>query len=176
MLSSAITIDTEQYRKVTFNLTANFSGDTDISRCLFVDCVNLYGNGGAISVVSDSETGIIAINNSGFLNCWSTFSAGAFYIAISAFSIERTCFCNCSSELPNSTLLWSSTDDAISLSDIEIQQEIPVNKAALGFTIRSLKLTASSKLGEIIRHMAFCFNTDRLSAAVYQFCKCALHV
>jgi hypothetical protein len=24
--------------------------------------------------------------------------------------------------------------------------------------------------------MAFCFNTDRLSAAVYQFCKCALHV
>jgi hypothetical protein len=138
-LNGAIHISKEEFRKVTFNSTRNFSGESvDIARCLFLECVSPLP-GGAISFNSDGEVGTINISNSGFANCSSELSGGAIFVSARLIALSRVCFANCTTYSGNATVIQSGVDESLVFEYVEFLEDSHESEYSVSCRLVSLE-------------------------------------
>lgn len=119
-LSRPITIHAEEFRKLSFNETSNFS-DQSVSfvRCLFIN-LSSDSFGGAIYATSNEEACSVVVNNSGFSHC-SAEAGGAIYVSkLSELTMEHVCFSDCISNTGDSSAFYGHTGEVVQTSWVSI--------------------------------------------------------
>ena len=120
-LARPVTIENQDYRKMNFNETSNFS-DTSVSfdRCLFINLSNPDGPGGAIYAISKEEGCSVRVNNSGFSNCYA-LEGGAIYVSrINDLALEHVCFSDCEAETGESSAFYGNTGESVQMSWVSV--------------------------------------------------------
>jgi hypothetical protein len=123
VLRRTVSMEMEEHRKENFSRTLNYNQSSPISivRCLFFDCSNYEGCGGAISVNSTDLATDVVINASGFRDCFSVIDGGAVYAEIKTFTMDRTCFWNCSCSGRGLTFVCRS-DEIATISNVDLSE------------------------------------------------------